>query len=137
MQAVPALVILTLLPLTPDSPRWLITRDRYDDAVKVLRKVRSKAEVESGGCEFEVAAIREAGETTHRKGSWLELFKGPVNRRRTYIAVAGLTLYQLCGPTFVSAYGPRSVLCHKRVLSQANCEGSFYKQVGLASQAFE
>ena len=39
---VPAL-ILALLPFLPESPRWLLSRDRREDAVKSLKKLRKSA----------------------------------------------------------------------------------------------
>ncbi|EEU38246.1 uncharacterized protein NECHADRAFT_77023 [Fusarium vanettenii 77-13-4] len=37
LQALPAVIILCLLFFTPNSPRWLIFNDRYEEALKVLR----------------------------------------------------------------------------------------------------
>ncbi|RDL36237.1 Uncharacterized protein BP5553_06849 [Venustampulla echinocandica] len=118
LQAAPAVLILIGLPFTPDSPRWLVGKDRSEDALKVLSNLRSKEEVANGLCEFEVQALREDGQVNMKKEPWMALFNKQ-NRRRTCIASVIMALQQLTGVTFSSSYGP-----------------TFYKQVGLGSMAF-
>lgn len=119
IQALPALIILCLLWVTPNSPRWLVFNDRSDEALKVLKTVRKKEAVESGMPELEIAAMRDEGQIGRRqKGAWMELFNAK-NRRRTGIACTIMTFQQLTGVTFSSSYGP-----------------TFYKSVGLADMAF-
>jgi hypothetical protein len=36
LQAAPSLVVVAILPFLPESPRWLISRDRHDEALAVL-----------------------------------------------------------------------------------------------------
>lgn len=83
LQALPAVMIIGLLWFTPNSPRWLVFNDRSDEAVKVLRLVRPKEDVDVGRPELEIAAMREEGQIGKReKGGWAELFNAK-NRRRT------------------------------------------------------
>lgn len=82
IQAVPAAIILSLLFFTPDSPRWLMYKDRTEDALKSLRRVRRQEDVDNGVCELELAAMLEDERATKHKGSWFDLFKG-TNLRRT------------------------------------------------------
>lgn len=103
LQALPAVIILVGLPFTPgwfswsfgtqvtrtnrsDSPRWLVSKDRSDDALKVLRRLRRNQDVAEGLCEYELAGIQEdiqkCGQKAKKKGGWLELFNRK-NRRRT------------------------------------------------------
>lgn len=118
IQVVPPVLIMFGLYWTPDSPRWLVFKDRSDDAVKVLRRVRRQQDIDSGVCELEIAAMREDAGATTRKGPWIDLIKGN-NRRRTNIACSIMSLQQLTGVTFSSSYGP-----------------TFYKSVGLGNMAF-
>ncbi|GJC81843.1 major facilitator-type transporter ecdD [Colletotrichum liriopes] len=109
LQVLPAVIILAGIAFTPD---------RSDDALKELRKLRRKEDIDSGLVEFEIAALQEEGQNVTKKDGWLALFNSK-NRRRTGIAVAIMALQQLTGVTFSSSYGP-----------------TFYKQVGLGSMAF-
>ena len=119
LQALPAAMILCLIFLTPNSPRWLVFNDRHEEAVQVLRSVRPKQDVDMGLPELEVAAMTEEGQHgRRRKGAWKELFNSK-NRRRTGIACSIMSFQQLTGVTFSSSYGP-----------------TFYRSVGLADMAF-
>ncbi|CZR58239.1 uncharacterized protein PAC_08130 [Phialocephala subalpina] len=118
IQVLPAIIILIGLPFTPDSPRWLVSKDRSEHALKVLCTLRRKEDISNGLCEFEIAAIREEGTSVTHKQPWTALFNHQ-NRRRTGIAVVIMALQQLTGVTFSSSYGP-----------------TFYKQVGLGKYAF-
>lgn len=118
VQAIPAVIILCGLSWTSDSPRWLLSRDRAEDALAALRRVRRSEDVAAGACEVELAAMEEDGRAVRHKGPWRDLYRG-TNRRRTNIACAIMAFQQLTGVTFSSAYGP-----------------TFYKSVGLGNMAF-
>ncbi|KAJ5212494.1 uncharacterized protein N7498_004140 [Penicillium cinerascens] len=102
----------------PDSPRWLISKDRKEDAVKVLDIVRPAEDVRSGVNRLEVDAIEEAVRNDLEKAPWIELIRG-VNLRRTLIGSGLLGLQQFLGQNLVSGYSPR-----------------FYATVGLSKEAF-
>lgn len=42
IQIVPCLVMVSVLPLLPDSPRWFLLRDRVEDAQESLRRLLGK-----------------------------------------------------------------------------------------------
>lgn len=99
LQAAPAVMILCLLWFTPDSPRWLVFNDRYEDALKVLRKLRRKEDIDNGLPELEIASMREEGQVGKRqKGGWLELFNAK-NRRRTGYVFRALRSDSVIGGT--------------------------------------
>lgn len=60
--------------LLADGPRWLISKDRLDDSVLALERVRPKADVAAGLCRSEAIAIQEALNNNIGKGPWLDLF---------------------------------------------------------------
>lgn len=100
LQALPAVIILAGILFTPgnerrnqlgacnhsnrclDSPRWLVSKDRSEDALKVLHKLRHRDDISKGLCTLELAAIQEEGSNVTTKEPWIALFKSQ-NRRRT------------------------------------------------------
>lgn len=120
VQALLPTIVFVLSMTIPASPRWLISKNRKDDAVAVLEQVRTKAEAEGGHCREEADAIEEAlRDASRRKEPWHHLFRG-VNFRRTTIACIVFILQQFTGQGFVSQYSPR-----------------FYNSVGLGEKAFQ
>jgi MFS family permease len=64
-------VLFMLLPFVPESPRWLLSRDRREDCAKNLRKLRKYASEENIQIEIESLAYAHANE---HKGSWTQVF---------------------------------------------------------------
>jgi sugar porter (SP) family MFS transporter len=62
--AVPGIALAVAMVIVPHTPRWLIERERYDEAERVLRHSRSPQEAEE-----EVGDIREVAEAQHAVGA--------------------------------------------------------------------
>lgn len=88
MQFIPAVLLLLLVPLTPESPRWLVLNGRKDQAKANLDRLRSKHDAQNGTTQAEVDAIEMTIEESHAQdqGSWLDLFRGNY-LRRTWVSV--------------------------------------------------
>ncbi|KAL6353639.1 hypothetical protein LRP88_14137 [Fusarium phalaenopsidis] len=85
------------------SPRWLLTRDRQEEALKSLKLLRQGAYTdEEINSEFE--DMQKAINTTIKKGSFMDLFRG-TNLKRTLITVGVNIFLQLTGQNFSSKYG--------------------------------
>lgn len=84
-------MILCLLFLTPNSPRWLVFNDRYEEALKVLHSVRRKEDIDNGLPELELASMREEGHIGKRKkGAWKDLVNTKNRRRTGYVTLTVL-----------------------------------------------
>ncbi|QDQ80486.1 MFS transporter [Paraburkholderia megapolitana] len=88
--ALPGLLVMLCIARLPESPRWLISKGRYDEAESVIEKIeasttRRKLDVERNWVEVErrLSKIRDASQS-RRKASWRELFSD-VYRGRTLI----------------------------------------------------
>ncbi|KAM0492553.1 hypothetical protein ACHAP8_009908 [Fusarium lateritium] len=103
----------------PNSPRWLLSKDREEEAVACLQRLRSKSDFDEGRCDEEIKLIKETLREQVHKGPWSDLFRG-TNLRRTMIVFAFYFFQQATGQAFSSTY-----------------QTVFYKQNGYSSyQAF-
>ena len=95
--ALPSFVFLALLPLVPDSPRWLVVHGRRADAIAVLERINppEMARQELAGIETIVAS----------KHSGLASLFGAY-RTPALLGIALALLQQLSGINAVIYYGP-------------------------------
>jgi len=98
-ETVPALGFLMLLFLVPESPRWLMVRNREVDAVEILKRLMSEADARQ-----EIGAIRLV--LSQETGSWKQLL-APGIRGAILIGMALAILSQFSGINSIIYYGPR------------------------------
>ncbi len=84
----------------PESPRWLILQGRIEESRRALKWLRpAGVEVEA-----ELAEIREAISRERQLGSdvgLVDMFKNPIDRRRTFLSIFGVTTQAASGSMFV------------------------------------
>jgi hypothetical protein len=84
----------------PESPRWLILRERYEEGRKSLKWLRPRG----FDVDAEAAEIRAAIQREKELGSdvgVLDMFKNPIDRRRTALSVCAVTLQASSGSMFI------------------------------------
>lgn len=81
------LVIILFTFFIPSSPRWLLSKDREEDAVAALRRLRPEEDYAAGRCEAEIDAIKQALQEHVHKGPWVDLVRGTNLRRTTIVMV--------------------------------------------------
>jgi putative MFS transporter len=79
--AIPAFVALVLQRLVPESPRWLATRGRANDAQAALAWIERETEKSTGQ---KLPAPQPIVHSEQRAASWSDLF-GPTYLRRTLV----------------------------------------------------
>ncbi|KAG7133082.1 Hexose transporter HXT15 like protein [Verticillium longisporum] len=87
----------------PESPRWLLLRNRPEEALTSLRLLREGRYTEQETTD-EFNEIQSALNVTVESGSFGDLFEG-TNRKRTFITVGTNVFLQLTGQNFSSVYG--------------------------------
>ncbi|CZS79582.1 unnamed protein product [Fusarium graminearum] len=101
---VPSFIICTIW-FIPESPRWLVLKDRKADALACLQELRvgkyteEQIEEEYRGI---VAAVEQEHQT--KTGSFLDIFKSQ-HRTRTMVVTGANFFLQSTGQIFTSIYG--------------------------------
>lgn len=91
-----------LLPFMPESPWWLLSKNRKPDASIALSRFGYDTEQTEHYMSTAITVLEHARRET-KGATYLDCFKG-TNLRRTVIAAAPLSIQALSGLFFVSAY---------------------------------
>ena len=86
-----SLIQLTFIWWVPESPRWLVAKDRSDEALEILAKYHANGNVNDPTVQFEFAEIRETLrlEFLYKKtSSYLDFFKTAGNRYRLGLIIS-------------------------------------------------
>lgn len=106
MQALPSVLQLTALWAVPESPRWLMSKDKPEQALQVLARYHANGDESDPLVQFQYTEIKEtiALEQTVARRGWSELWATKGNRHRLLLlATAGL-FSQWSGNGLVSYY---------------------------------
>ena len=106
LQICPSLIQITFVLFLPESPRWLITKDRVDEAHQVLVTYHAEGNQDSEFVKAEIAQISETIKIEYEasKETWADLLRS-VGMRRRALVTAMLGLFtQWSGNTLISYY---------------------------------
>jgi len=99
IETIPALIFFLLIFLIPESPRWLVVKNRESRAKDILTNI--------GGADAASRSIADVKESLAREsGSLRDLFK-PGFRMALFIGIALALSSQFCGINAIIYYGPQ------------------------------
>lgn len=107
VQAAPSIIQLIFIFWIPESPRWLMSKDRHDEALHTLAKYHANGNLENPTVQFEYVEIKETIRLefqAKKTSSYLDFFKTKGNRYRLLL-IASLGLFsQWSGNSLTSYY---------------------------------
>lgn len=106
-QNVPGLILIGGIFFLQESPRWLMEKDRHEDAMRSLQKLRSGTPDETIDLEFReirdvIIADRALGNI-----SWKSIVTKPTWRKRLLLGCGVQAFGPLSGINVINYYGPR------------------------------
>jgi hypothetical protein len=102
-----SIAAMIVVPFLPESPRWLISRDRHEEALQVIAMVNSKGNREDP---ITVVQYREISDTLAweksegKQMTFWQAWKHAVNRKRISIAASYSVIVMLCGNNTITYY---------------------------------
>jgi len=107
IQVAPSVCQLAVIWWVPESPRWLIAKDRNEEALAILAKYHANGNDQNPTVQFEYREIRETLELERHardNSSYLDFMKTKGNRWRLAIIVSVGLISQYSGNAVISNY---------------------------------
>ncbi|RKU39802.1 hypothetical protein DL546_000837 [Coniochaeta pulveracea] len=112
MQSLPPVLIFVSILFCPESPRWLASKDNWEDASRVLADVRHLP-IEHPYVQQELLELRtqleEERRSVHGTGFWAlqkECWLIPANRKRALLSIGLMVCQQWTGTNAINYYAP-------------------------------
>lgn len=101
--AVPVFMTIGLF-FIPESPRWLMLVDKPEQASKAMLWLRPHPESVPEEL-AEIQAAIDAEKAVKSSASFIDIWRDPVDRRRTLLSIAAISTQAASGAMFMIAYG--------------------------------
>jgi len=107
LQALPSIIQLMFIWFIPESPRWLLSKDRNNEALEMLGKYHADGNTNDPIVQFEYAEIKETIRLeflAKKTSSYLDFFKTKGNRYRLFLIISAGLFSQWSGNALFSYY---------------------------------
>lgn len=107
LQALLPILALPGFLMSSESPRWLISQDRPEEARNILANLHASGDASHPLIEYEMVEISttiQAEKAAHDSTGYIDMIKTPGNRRRLFISVSLGIFAQWSGNGVVSYY---------------------------------
>lgn len=107
IQAVPSIIQLAGIWWVPESPRFLVNKDKSEEALAMLAKHHAGGDVNNATVQFQYREIKqtiEADKSARRATSYLDFLKTKGNRWRLAIIISLGIISQYSGNALFSNY---------------------------------
>ena len=104
--SLPAFVVFLQVPFVPESPRWLMGKERHREAFESLRKLRFSEIEAARDCFYQYVLLKEAhayGSGSYLRRVW-EMFTIRRNRNGAVGAWIVMFMQQFCGINVIAYY---------------------------------
>lgn len=104
--AIPAIIVLFLVPFVPESPRWLMENNKHEQSFKALCKLRKNRLIAARDClyQFITSYNHLNQQNLSSKKKLKELFVIRRNRNGLICACIAMFMQQFCGINVIAYY---------------------------------
>lgn len=99
---VPAVVLWFGMLVMPESPRWLASQSRFNEAFGVLKQIRSRQRAEAELSEVSGLAVKDEQE---KLGGWQDMKATPWMRKLMFVGFGIAIVQQITGVNTIMYYG--------------------------------
>ncbi|KAF6799584.1 hypothetical protein CSOJ01_12397 [Colletotrichum sojae] len=105
LQALPGILVLLVIYWVPESPRWLVAKERYEEAEGMLARYHGNGDSRNETVAFEFAEMRRTlGDELREKAGYLDFLRVSGNRYRVAILASLAMASQYSGTNLFSNY---------------------------------